>query len=333
MEDLPLKIKKRIVIGYLENEPVENLSQELKLSTTKIEEIINEWKNGYLSIYNNDYEIADEIKEIAKMMKEKEITIPDLIQGYLYSQIFSMKDKDRIIKIVKSLDSMDDKTREEFLKTAEKMMKFSKYMNVEYVDIPDTLEKMVEKGKALNKDIKEMELKIQTLKNEVENLNNMFEKKLTEINKMTEELEFAKNLQKFLSEKGIDKKKLIEFIESVQSLNYSLNNWDEINKALKMLKEKDLTPESFVKISDYLVKLLNLGLTVSMIKNLEIDLENESINVKDYLDEMDEYLKNKISYKKSIEELKKEEKELESQIRSIRSEIKEYFKKIKPKMQ
>jgi predicted RNase H-like nuclease (RuvC/YqgF family) len=75
-----------------------------------------------------------------------------------------------------------------------------------------------------------------------------------------------------------------------------------------------------------------MGFSISLIKDLEQDLEGRGINIQKYLREIDDVIEDKMAYEKKVEDLKKEAKSLENQIRSMRNEIKEYFKKVKPKM-
>ena len=59
--------------------------------------------------------------------------------------------------LLKQIYSYDNSKRERLINTAEKMIKFSKYEHVDFVDIPDALEKMVEKGKELKNELAVME--------------------------------------------------------------------------------------------------------------------------------------------------------------------------------
>ncbi len=333
MENLPLKSRKKIIIDYLNDVPPEKIASELKISVEEVKNSIEEWKNGYISIFTNELEISDELKELAKLMKSKEITVEDLIQGYMFNQIFRDLDREKTLKIVRELSAMDENDREEFLRTAEKMIKFSKYKNVNYTDIPDALENMVSRGRELNNELKEKELLLKKLNENIEKLEQRIKNLNDEEKYLSREIEFAKNIREYLNMYRLDEKRVGEFFQLLSETDFSLDRWEEIYNAIKLLKTKNMDVENFTKLSDYLVKLLDLGLSTMFLKNLEEELEKESMSIDDFIDEIEDYIKNKIAYKKEIEELKKEHKNLENQIRSMRSEIKEYFKKIKPKMQ
>ncbi|MDP8011444.1 MAG: hypothetical protein RAK23_01310 [Thermoplasmata archaeon] len=333
MTELTLKAKKKIIVDYLNDVPLEKIAMDLKISLDDIKNVLDEWKNGYISIFMGDSEISEELRELARLMKSKELTVEDLITGYILSQVFKNSNRDKIIKISKEIESMDENKRKEFLETSEKMLKFSKYKNINYVDIPDALESMVNKGKELNKDIKEKENLIKNMEQEIKNLEEKIQEYKQKERELNDKIQFAENLRDYLKKFNIDEKKLNDFLKFISETNYAINRWEEIYKTTELLKQKNLEVENFLKLSNYLISLLDFGLDTGLLKNLKQELENESIDFKEFIEEVNDYVKDKISYKKEIEELKKEHKSLENQIRAMRSEIKEYFKKIKPKMQ
>ncbi|MGC8663592.1 MAG: hypothetical protein ACP5SF_03735 [Thermoplasmata archaeon] len=333
MDNLPLKVKKKIILDYLDDIPIEKTASELKISLDEIKNVLEEWKNGYISIYTGEIEISEELRELARIMKSKELTIEEILKGYFLSQIFKNQDEDKIIKIAREIESLDDVKRKEFLETAEKMLKLSKYKNINYVDIPDALEEMVNKGKELNKEIKEKESILRSLEQNLNTLNINISNLKEQESKLKKEIEFAEKIKNYLTKFKIEEKKIEEFLKFLSETDYSVEKWEEIYKAMDLLKQKNMDVENFTKLSSYLTSLLNMGFTTSFIKVLQSELEEESLDINEFMKEIEDYIKNKITYRKEIDELKKEKKNLENQIRSMRSEIKEYFKKVKPKMQ
>ncbi|MEM4142478.1 MAG: hypothetical protein QW401_05680, partial [Thermoplasmata archaeon] len=124
----------------------------------------------------------------------------------------------------------------------------------------------------------------------------------------------------------------LNFIIEAEYLNFDGKKMKELVQSMNLLREKNLSTEQFLKVTDYLNKLMEMGFTISLLKDLQNDLEKENVKIQKYIKEMDLYIKNKLEYEKNVEELKKEKKSLENEIRSLRNEIREYFKKIKPKM-
>lgn len=333
MENVSLKNRKKIIIDYLNDVPPEKIASEIRISVDDVKNVLDEWKNGYISVFTNELEISDELKELAKMMKSKDISLEDLLQGYIYSQIFKDLDRDKTLKVIRELSGMNEDKRLEFVNTAEKMLKFSKYKNVNYVDIPDALESMVNRGKEINSELKEKEMLLRKLKGDIEIAEQNIKRLDEEERKLINEIEFSKNIKNYMREFKLDEKRIREFFELLSETGYSLEKWEEIYATIKALKTKNMDVENFMKLSNYLTELMNLGFTTSFLKGLEEELEKQSMNVGQFIDEIEDYIRNKIAYQKEIEELRKEHKALEKEIRSMRSEIKEYFKKIKPKMQ
>lgn len=320
MSDITLKTKNKIVVNYINGKNLNDISIELKISIDMIKSVIEEWKNGYLEI-QLDKEITSEIKELAELMREKELTIQNLIEGYYYYSIFSGMEKEKVLIVLKQIYGLEDRERDKLISTAEKMLQFSKYENIDYVDIPDAIEKMVERGKVLNHEIKVKENEITAIQNNLNVLKTEvagLEEKKGDIEK---ELEFSNYVNETLSKNNIDEKQVRDFLEALINAGLDVKHWEDIASELKAIKNKNMSIEQFLKVSKYFEELMDQGLTISMIKDLEERLNDSNIEIEEYLNERYEFVKDKIGYFKGIMELRKEQKALENRIRDMRNEI------------
>ncbi|MEM3301535.1 MAG: hypothetical protein QXX23_06235 [Thermoplasmata archaeon] len=80
MREISLKTKNKIIVNFVNGKSVNDISLKLKISIDEINEIIEEWKGGYLNI-ELDKEIPGEIKELAELMRDHELSIQNLIEG------------------------------------------------------------------------------------------------------------------------------------------------------------------------------------------------------------------------------------------------------------
>jgi hypothetical protein len=314
MTEISLKIKNKIIVDFINGKSVNEISLELKISIDIINNIIEEWKNGYLTI-PLDKEIPTEIKELAELMRDKELTIQDLIEGYYYYTIFKDMKKEKVLKVLKQIYSFEESERDKLLNTAEKMLKFSKYENIDYVSIPDAIEKMVEHGKALNHEIKEKENKLNLLKTEVAELDLKKEK-------LEKETEFSSYLRDTLSKNNIDEKKIKDFLEALITAGLDIKHWEDMSSELKAIRNQNMSIEQFLKVSKYFVDVMEQGMTISMVKDLQERLKERNIEIEEYLNERYDFVKDKIVYLREIVELRKEHKALENRIKDMKSEIK-----------
>ena len=332
MEFISLDTKKKIILAYLNDQAPKKIASDFNISVEDVSGVINEWTGGYITILKNETEIAEELKELARLIKDKNLSLEELTLGYFYYSIFQDLEKTKVIKLINELKNISEDKRIELYSMAERLLNFSKYKNIDFVQIPIALEEMVEKGKALNKEIKEKESILLNLKKELDKLELEKEKLSNEVKKLYEELNFAKNFRENMIKLNVSESKLTEFMEAIVHSRYNIQYLEAMYSAIKNMRLKNMDIDQFLKLTDYLDSLTNLGLSVSFIKDVKEELEAQDIDFETYINESSKYVKNKINYLKEIEELKKEHKNLENQIRAMRNEIKEYFKKVKPKM-
>lgn len=266
-------------------------------------------------------EIAQELKELAFLIRDKEITPHDLVEGYHYYSIFKDKDREKIIGIVNQIYSLDEERMNQFVKTAEKMMNFAKYANIEYVDIPKALDEMVERGKELNRDIKSKEIlslelteRLSKIRKELENIEE--EKKGLE-----KEIAFSSYLKHELTGGKDDENAIKSAIEGLKHSNYDVGRIKEITSQIALIAKREFTVDQFLKISRYFEELMNLGLTVPTMEKILETVKEDGVTIDEYLNERAMYVRDKLAYLKSLKELMEAHKRAEKQMKQINEEI------------
>ncbi len=94
MSNVPLKTKSKIIVKFINGESANDISIELKISINQVNEIIEEWKRGYFNI-EFDKEIPGEMRELADLMRDKELTIQNLLKDIFiirYSAVWIRKE-------------------------------------------------------------------------------------------------------------------------------------------------------------------------------------------------------------------------------------------------
>ena len=323
--EIGLKLKANIIKEYLQGSSLNDLSIKYNIDIESLKKIINEWIHGYFKVYEDDYYL----RQITSLMMEKDITIEDLVQGYYYFKLFNDMEKEDVVRFIISLKKLDEEKRRSLIENSLKMLKLNKYSGIDYSEIPSALDRMVARGRELKatidsyeKEIAEMENKKREIDNELRDLEKEFEKRKREMDIL------------LFMEKSLELKydEIKNFLSEAKNINFSSRDLMEVSNALKALRERGMGIEQFIRSVDYLDKLMEMGFSISLIKDLEQDLEGRGVNIQKYLREIDDVIEDKMAYEKKVEDLKKEAKSLENQIRSMRNEIKEYFKKVKPKM-
>ncbi|MEM0130268.1 MAG: hypothetical protein QW100_02680 [Thermoplasmatales archaeon] len=320
MKELTLKEKNRVIVKFINGRRPEDISIEERVPLDSIQKVINEWRDGYLNIEIGN-EIAPELREIATMMKEKEISINDLIEGYHYYTIFKDVQDERIVSIVNALSSLDKDSRDKFLNTAQKMMRFSKYMNVDYMDIPRALDEMVARGKELQSEIKKEEFQLQesftkakSMKEEIQILENR-------IKTMSREISLVERVMAEFHMTGEDEDKLTKLLSGLKKADFGEDKIIEAGIAISEISSRGLTVDQFLKVHRYFEELMGLGLTVQTMQRILNDVKQYEVDIDEYLNERAMYVKDKIAYLKSLKELVEAHKRAEKQIKNLDEEL------------
>lgn len=320
MSSVPLKTKNKVIVDFINGRKFEDISLEERISYNSVEEIVKEWKEGYLNIdLGND--IAQELKDLAFLAREKEITVQDIIEGYQYYTIFKDKEKEKVLRIVNEIYAMDEEKRKSFFSTAEKMMELVRYKNIEYVEIPKAIEDMVKKGKEIKKEIKANEIINLDKLRDLDSMKEEIKKLEQEKKSLEQEISFSKYLKKVLSKGKEDEEAMKDFIESAKHSDFSLKKAEEAASQISLLKKREIEMDQFLKISKYFEELMNLGLTVAMMEKLLNEVNKYDEEIDDYLNERSIYMRDKSAYARSVKELMDTHKKLEKQVKSLEDEI------------
>ena len=320
MSSVPLKTKNRVIVKFVNGRKLEDISLEERISLSSVEEVIEEWKQGYINMdLGND--IAQELKELAFLIRDKEITPHDIVEGYQYYEIFKDKDRDKIIRIVNEIYSLGDENGSKFVKTAEKMMNLSKYGNIEYVDIPKALDDMVERGKELNREIKSKEIQSLELTERLGRLRRELEEVEDKKKSLEKEIVFSSYLKQELSGGEEDENAIRNTIEGLKHSNFEVKKIVEISSQIAIIKRRDMTVDQFLKVSRYFEELMNLGLSVPTMEKILDNVKEDGVTIDEYLNERAAYVRDKLAYLKSLKELMEAHKRAEKQMKQINEEI------------
>jgi hypothetical protein len=320
MSSVPIKAQNRVIVKFINGRKLEDISLEEKISLSTVEEVIEEWRQGYINMdLGND--IAKELKELAFLIRDKEITPHDLVEGYQYYGIFKDKDREKIIGIVNKIYSLSEEKRDQFVKTAEKMMKLAKYDNIDYVEIPKAIEEMVERGKELNREIKSKEIQNLELSERLSKVRNELESIEEQGKNFSRQLAFSNYLKRELPRESEDENAIKNVIEGLKHSNYDVAKIQEISAQIALIGKRDLSIDQFLKISRYFEELMNLGLTVPTMEKILDTVKEDGVTIDEYLNERTAYVRDKLAYLKSLKELMDAHKRAEKQMKQINEEI------------
>jgi len=317
MSEIPLKTKTRIIIDFVKGMRAEDISFNERIPLDSVNRTIREWEEGYLNV-NIGNDIPSEIKEIAALMRDKNLTVQDILEGYSFYEIFRDKEREKVMRIVDEIYGLNDSERRKFMDTAMRIISYRKYDNIDFTEIPKALEDMVYRGKELNREIRSRELHLLDLKKQIGDI----ERQLSEMNKERDELTKEISMLKFLRENvGGDDESIRNAVEGLKHSGFSAESIREISEYIVAIKGRGMNIEQFLRITKYFDELMKLGLSVQMMEDLLERVKESGMDIDDYLNERYAYVRDKSAYVKSVKELVDVHKKLEKDIKLMEEEI------------
>lgn len=324
MNEIPFKARTKIIIDFVKGMRAEDISFNERIPLDSVKNTIKEWEDGYLNV-NIGNDVPTEIKDIAAMMRDNNLTVQDILEGYSYYEIFKDKERDKVIRIVDEIYGMNDLDRKKFIDTAMRIISYRKYDNIDFTEIPKALEDMVYRGKEINREIKSREFHLLDLNKQIQYIEGKLKDMNNEMDKLSKEI----NLLKFLRENvGKDDDSIKNTIESLKHSGFDAESIREISGYIVAIKGRGMSIEQFLKIAKYFDDLMKLGLSVQMMEDLLDRVKESGMDIDDYLNERYSYIKDKSAYMKSVKELVDVHKKLEKDIKVLEEEIQKRKNKI-----
>jgi len=324
MNEIPLKTRTKIIVDFVKGMRAEDISFNERIPLDSVKNAIKEWEDGYLNV-NIGNDVPTEIKDIAAMMRDNNLTVQDILEGYSYYEIFKDKEREKVIRIVDEIYGMNDSERRKFIDTAMRIISYRKYDNIDFTEIPKALEDMVYRGKEINREIKSREFHLLDLNKQIQDI----EGQLKDMNKERDELAKEINLLKFLRENvGGDDDSVKNTIESLKHSGFDAESIRELSEYIVAIKGRGMNIEQFLKITRYFDDLMKLGLNVQMMEDLLDRVKESGMDIDDYLNERYAYVRDKSAYMKSVKELVDVHKKLEKDIKVLEEEIQKRKNKI-----
>ncbi len=317
MIDIPIKTRTRIIVDFVKGMKAEDISFSERVPLDSVLNTIKEWEEGYLNV-NIGNDIPPEIRDLAAMMRDKNLSVQDILEGYSFYEIFRDKEREKVIRIVDEIYGLSDTERKKFIDTALRIISYKKYDNIDFTEIPRALEDMVYRGKELNREIKSREIRLLELQKEIEDIKGSIERMRSE----NDALKRENDLSRYLRERTSGNEESIKkTVDALLHAGFSPDAIKEVSLHIDSIKGRGLTVEQFLKISKYFEELMALGLKVQTMEDLLYRVKESGMDIEEYLNERYAYVKDKKAYINSVKELVETHKKLEKDLRLIEEEI------------
>ncbi len=333
----------KIIRLYLEGLSSREIADRVGLSSHQsVLNVISAWKTGKYEIYQEAVPSENEVIELAKFRRDKNIDIEELSNALTLATLIKDLNLDYgdTILAVQHMKNIKVEERKQFLEGVTAVLQDLQNKGISYKDLPtrvvelqNQVSEMEGKIEKLKKEQSEYEEKIKSKKDEASEAEKALENIRREQKERTEEIELAKKYEEIRKSLGISDEKYLAFINTAKDMNYDISRIMKIDDLSAFAARNRLSKENLMAIVQGLNEIKDHGINLINIPKLKEKLNAENYVLDNAEARFIEYISREyelnIGQNKKIDELKKEEKSIQDEIAKLKSEISEKENKVK----
>ncbi|PMP82668.1 MAG: hypothetical protein C0175_03240, partial [Caldisericum exile] len=323
----------KIIRMHLEGYSSRHIANEVNLSHTSVDEVISAWRKHKYEIYRDAIPLEQEMIELAKYRRDRNIDTETLSDVLLLSTILKNLglDVENVLNVAQYSKNMSAEERNTFLESARIAFDDLKKENLSYRDLSQLISKKEGEEKELQKRIEDLKKQESEINAKIEKLNE--DKKIAE-NKLKGINEEVKEKEKILKEKeesiaigekyeqvrknmGMNDNEFFKLIKNAADAGFDLNTILKLDALETYVRRNNITTEKLERIVKGMEDLETHGIKITEVPELNERLAQMGYLLKDitkkFVDFIIDQERFKSSEEKEIERLKTERKKLEEE--------------------
>ena len=231
---LSIEEKRNIILLYLDGHPQHAIEKKTRRSIGTVNAVISDWETGK-GIEPESGLLSGEIREIARFMKEKNLSISDLDEMFITAAVLkeSGLNKASMLKIMRGFKGKGDDELEKYAETVKRIRRVEENTDLPIDKLQDVVEEEEERLSKIRKEKAELEMEIQGMKADLTSLHKQYN----------------------------DEREVIEFSKRVKSITGAFSNNDVLS-ILSGLKNAGFDASTYLRLKDLLGKVENTGISI-----------------------------------------------------------------------
>ena len=186
---LSIEEKRNIILLYLDGHPQHAIAKKTRRSIGIVNALISDWETGK-GIEPESGLLSGEIREIAKFMKEKNLSISDLDEMFITSAVLkeSGLNKASMLKIMRGFKGNGHDELEKYAETVKRIRRVEEKTHLSIDKLQDIVTEEEERLSKIRKEKAELETEIQVMKADLTSLRKQY-------NDERDDIEFSKSVR------------------------------------------------------------------------------------------------------------------------------------------
>ena len=318
---LSIEEKRNIILFYLDGHTQHAIAKKIRRSIGIVNAVISDWETGK-GIEPESGLLSAEIREIARFMKEKNLSISDLDEMFLTSAVLKESgiNKASVMRIMRGFKGNSDEELEKYAETVKRIRKVEENTNLPIDKLQGVVTEEEEKLSKIRKEKAELEMEIQRLKGDLTLLHKQYDDE-------REDIEFSKSVKSITG--AFSNKDVLSILSGLKNAGFDASTYMRLKDLLEKVENTGISIDNFVSAAKSVLALRDMGFSEDYLEKLGMEMGYSELDFRKMVDQFRDYQSNTWKFDREIIDkenrvnaLKKEIDEESSSLAKLKGEEK-----------
>ena len=281
---LSIEEKMNIILLYLDNHPQHDIAKKTRRSIGIVNAVISDWETGK-GIEPESGLLSGEIREIAKFMKEKNLSISDLDEMFITSAVLkeSGLNKASMLKIMRGFKGNGHDELEKYAETVKRIRRVEEKTHLSVDKLQDIVTEEEERLSKIRKEKAELEREIQVMKADLTSLRKQY-------NDERDDIEFSKSVRSITG--AFSNNDVLSILSGLKNAGFDASNYLKLNDLLERAERTGISTDNFVAGGNTALALIDMGFSLDYLEKLRTEMGKSKLDFRRMVDQFTDYQRN-----------------------------------------
>ena len=318
---LGIEEKRNIILLYLDGHTQHAIAKKTRRSIGIVNALISDWETGK-GIEPESGLLSAEIREIARFMKEKNLSISDLDEMFITTAVLkeSGLNKASIMNIMRGFKGNSDEELEKYAETVKRIRRVEENTHLPIDKLQDVVTEEEERLSKIRKEKAELETEIQVMKAALTSLRKRY-------NDEREDIEFSERVKSITG--AFSNKDILSILSGLKEAGFDASTYLRLKDLLVKVENTGISIDNFVSAAKSVFALRDMGFSEDYLETLRMEMGYSKLDFRKMVDQFRDYRSNTKKFDGEITDkenrvnaLKKEIDEERSSLAKLRGEEK-----------
>ena len=318
---LSIEEKTNIILLYLDGHTQQAIAKKTRRSIGIVNAVISDWETGK-GIEPESGLLSGEIREIARFMKEKNLSISDLDEMFITAAVLkeSGLNKASMLKIMRGFKGNSDEELEKYAETVKRIRRAEEKTHLPIDKLQDVVTEEEERLSKIRKEKAELETEIQVMKADLTSLRKRY-------NDEREDIEFSKSVKSITG--AFSNKDVLSILSGLKEAGFDASTYLRLKNLLEKVENTGISIDNFISAAKSVLALRDMGFSEDYLEKLRMEMGYSKLDFRKMVDQFRDYQSSTkkfdveiIDKENRVNALKKEIDEESSSLVKLRGEEK-----------